>query len=299
MATESHWDELGASKKFLARVTGREARTLHQTLIRETEIRSALEREILKLKSTIESAGFTAHSQEPLSGQVPTRLWEMPRAERLHPYVREALSLLPGGGRLVTTTTAADEECSLGECFTNHGSDKATRHDYAHFYQEFLNGKPNPKILEIGLGSLRGFPYGGLNPGASLRAWREHYPHATVVGLDIDASAVEAVESPAFFMDQTSDESITESVNLLTPYGPFDLIVDDGFHDPHANVRSLVHLLPLCSSDGIYVIEDVHESLIDFWRIAALSIDARDFEIQDRRAARPECDDNVLVIVKP
>ena len=154
-----------------------------------------------------------------------------------------------------------------------------------------------PNILEIGLGSINDYPYAGLPPGGSIQAWRAGAPNAVIVGADIDPAAVAAVSETGFVIDQTSDESLNQFVQNVAEYVPFDLIVDDGFHDPHANMRTLLRLLPLLSVRGAYVIEDVHESLLDLWVVMSRSIDAQ-FEVVDLRADRPGVDDNILLIFR-
>ena len=96
-------------------------------------------------------------------------------------------------------------------------------------------------------------------------------------------------------VDQTSDDSLDAFVQEVGEYAPFDLIVDDGFHDPHANFRTLIKVFPLISESGAYVIEDVHQSMVDLWRLLSRSIDA-EMEIRDLSAERPEADDNILLI---
>lgn len=51
------------------------------------------------------------------------------------------------------------------------------------------------------------------------------------------------------------------------------------------------HLKP----GGHYVVEDIHESLIDFWRVVGALLPGKSY-VLDLRAQRPECDDNVLFI---
>jgi demethylmacrocin O-methyltransferase len=181
--------------------------------------------------------------------------------------------------------------------FSKYGSDKESRHNYAGTYSYLLKGIDAPHILEIGLGSVNDYPYAGLAPGGSLQAWRAGALNAVIVGGDIDPEAVNAVSELAFVVDQTSSESLTDFASQISRYGPFDLIVDDGFHDPHANLRTLLHLFPLLNSNGSYVIEDVHESLLDLWKVMALAIDA-ELYIVDLRLDRPGVDDNILLVFK-
>jgi hypothetical protein len=217
------------------------------------------------------------------------------RKRRLHPYVQEAISILKLPALNSAPKIQPKENGNLTGLFTKYGSDKEDRHSYASTYSEILAEKSAPRILEIGLGSLNPFPYAGLAPGGSIRAWREGYPEAIIVGVDIDPDAVSAIDEVGFVADQTSDDSLDELIVKLEDFAPFDLIVDDGFHDPHANVRTLVKLFSLLSQTGSYVIEDVHESLVDLWELMAQNLPGR-LEVRDLRDQRPESDDNILLI---
>ena len=219
------------------------------------------------------------------------------RENRIHKYVASALAIAASELTKVKILDYEPTNSYLGEIFDLYGSDKNSRHSYAQVYENLLAGTETPRILEIGLGSLNDFPYAGLKPGCSLNAWRKRYPESFIVGADIDPESVQAVSEIAFLVDQTDPFSLDMLSKNLKEYGFFDLIVDDGFHDPHANVQTLIKLLPHLADDGAYIIEDVHSSLIDFWHlvIAALSLNG---EVLDMSSLRPLVEDNVLVVIK-
>ncbi len=219
------------------------------------------------------------------------------RQNRIHPYVAEALSLVvPFHQRARKIESRSDTSASI---FTEFGSDKDTRHSYGHVYIELLKTFSKPRILEIGVGSINDFPYAGVPAGGALKAFRKRFKDATIVGVDIDPHSIEIIKAEGFtgfVVDQTSDESLTKSENILSDLGPFDLILDDGFHDPHANIRTLKKLFGLLSENGTYVIEDVHESLIDFWKAISIHLPG-EIEILDMRELRPGVDDNILILI--
>ncbi|MSV54403.1 MAG: hypothetical protein F2900_02260 [Actinobacteria bacterium] len=219
------------------------------------------------------------------------------RENRLHDYVKQALATAASEASPVTYYTRNSNDSKLGQSFDTYGSDKNQRHSYAQFYEDQLDGIESPRILEIGIGSLGQFPYAGLKPGGSLQAWRERYPTSVIVGGDIDEEAFASVSEIAFQLDQTDTDSLDVFSTQIASYGPFDLIVDDGFHDPHANILTVLSMLPLLAPNGSYVIEDVHSSLIDFWRVV---LDVRKIHgtVIDMSALRPDTDDNVLVLIK-
>lgn len=152
--------------------------------------------------------------------------------------------------------------------------------------------------MEIGVGSVNNFPYAGLAAGGALRAFRQRFKESKIVGVDIDPQSIEVITAEGFeghVVDQTSEDSLGNLKKTLANHAPFDLIIDDGFHDPHANVRTLKSLFELLSQDGTYVVEDVHETLIDFWKVIAVHLPGK-MQILDMRESRPGVDDNILLL---
>ncbi len=216
------------------------------------------------------------------------------RHNRIHPFVEEALSLVPTEIEVLTDLTEISTHQLSGK-FRKYGSDKEDRHSYGWVYATLIGDNSSPKILEIGLGSLNGYPYGGLAPGGSIKAWRDGYPNATIVGADIDEEAVDAIDEMGIVVDQTSSDSLGALKSKITNIGGFDLIVDDGFHDPHANIRTYLMLHESLKRGGYFVIEDVHFTLLNFWRVVGSCLPGR-VEIYDLRNQRPGCEDNILIV---
>ena len=220
------------------------------------------------------------------------------RQKRLHPFVAEALSLV--APELQTKTVAFENYDYAKSKFSIFGSDKDIRHSYGGIYLKLLEKKMNPKILEIGVGSVNDFPYAGLPAGGGLRGFRELFPNSDIIGLDIDPESVVTINNEGFqgfVVDQTSEQSLQAIKNELNQVTKFDLIIDDGFHDPHANVRTLLAFYDLLDEGGSYVIEDVHESLINFWKVISHHLPGN-LEVVDLRSMRPGVDDNILVLVR-
>ena len=218
------------------------------------------------------------------------------RDKRIHPFIIEALELIAPDKNLLIPEFLVEKKPSV---FTEFGSDKDTRHSYGALYLELIRGFSNPRILEVGVGSVNEFPYAGLPPGGALKAFRKEFPNALIIGIDIDPDSIENIKAQGFIgfvVDQTSDESLNNAKKILTEDGPFDLIIDDGFHDPHANIRTLKKLFDLLSDHGTYVIEDVHEILIPFWNAIATHLPGN-LRILDLRRMRPETEDNVLILI--
>ena len=220
------------------------------------------------------------------------------RDKRIHPYVSEALNLV--SPELEVVYLIPEEVDPNNSLFTEFGSDKDTRHSYGEIYFDLLNGKESPKVLEIGVGSVNDFPYSGLAAGGGLQAFRKKFPNAEIIGVDIDPESIQIIKSLGFngyLVDQTSNGSLSEVKSALSRAGTFDLIIDDGFHDPHANVRTLKALFDLVAEDGTYVVEDVHETLIDFWKVISVHLPGK-MELLDMRNLRPGVDDNIMILFR-
>ena len=271
-------------KKIWERVSGIEPRRLWSELSNTQNELTNTQNELTNTQNEL------SNTQNELSNT-------QQRQNRIHPYVAEALGLVaPEHHNLENLKKESEPN---GSIFTEFGSDKDTRHSYGSLYLEMLERFPKPRILEIGVGSVNNFPYAGLPAGGALKAFRKRFSEATIIGVDIDPHSIKIIKEEGFagfVVDQTSDESLMQSKDVLKAFGPFDLIIDDGFHDPHANVRTLKKLFSLLSEDGTYVIEDVHESLIDFWRVISVHLPGK-IKILDMRDLRPGVDDNILVLI--
>lgn len=161
----------------------------------------------------------------------------------------------------------------LGALFRKQGSDKASAHDYYRVYGSILGHRRHKplNILEIGLGtnnidipSNMG-PSG--RPGASLRAFRDWAPAASVYGADVDPRILFSEDRiQTEWVDQTDRASLAALASKLHDRS-FDLIIDDGLHLPHANMNTINALLPLLSDSGTLVVEDINGHYA-FWTVA-------------------------------
>lgn len=128
-----------------------------------------------------------------------------------------------------------------------HNTDKAFFHKYLDFYQKLLPKRQfSGRLLEI-----------GVMDGASLRMWREYYPKAEIVGVDIDDKSHLNIEGVTILQLDATDAA------ALSELGNFDIIVDDGSHmtaDQQATFEQLY--INQLNPKGFYVLEDLHTSLM-------------------------------------
>ena len=116
------------------------------------------------------------------------------------------------------------------------------------FYARLLVGLKAQRILEI-----------GVKGGGSTAFWKQLFPSATVVGLDIDLRTRLGGDGVTYVQGDQSDPARLTA--LAAQYGPFDLVIDDGSHESAHQTVSLRTLLGHVRSGGLYVIEDTHEAL--------------------------------------
>ena len=137
-----------------------------------------------------------------------------------------------------------------------HGTDKVGDHGYTPIYnQQFSKMRDDPiTLLEIGIG-------GYTNPnlgGASLRMWKEYFPKATIIGLDIYDKTGLAEDRIHIYKGNQCDEALLR--NIVLENGGVDIIVDDGSHINADVISTFETLFPLLNHRGIYVIEDTQTS---------------------------------------
>src|SRR2546430_9571301 len=160
----------------------------------------------------------------------------------------------------------------LCRVMTKYGSDKGRAHNYTTVYSALFKRRYHQplRIFELGLGSNNLDVPSSMGvfgvPGASLRGWRELFPHALVYGADIDRGILfQEHRIKTFYCDQLDRSSIRELWLHPDLQDGMDIIIEDGLHTFEANVSflegSLNHLRP----GGIYVAEDIMWSDVDKW----------------------------------
>lgn len=204
---------------------------------------------------------------------------------------------------------APTEMCRV---LTKHGSDKGQGwHNYTTIYSVlFGNLRDRPlRIFELGLGT--GNPHFAFNmgldgqPGASLRGWRELFPHALMYGADIDRDILfEEDRIKTFYCDQLDSGAIRDLWSQPVLQGGMDIIIDDGLHTFEANTLFLDGSLEQLNPGGVYVIEDIsRESIQSCWyqqleMIYSKRWPSYEFALVELPNSRYDKDDNNLLIIR-
>lgn len=138
-----------------------------------------------------------------------------------------------------------------------HGTDKGGHSfkgvSYLDLYEQHFRTlrDRNLTLLEIGV----------LN-GCSLRMWRDYFPNAQIVGVDIDpASRRHEGDRIRVYVGSQDDETMLAQIGRET--GGLDLVIDDGSHLTPLTIATFQHLFPYVRSGGWYIIEDLANSYQD------------------------------------
>ena len=188
---------------------------------------------------------------------------------------------------------------NLNELVKNYNTDKGGKHSYTIKYQELfskLHSKFNGKINLFEIGVLK---------GESLKLWKDYFdnPNSVIAGIDNyehDVVSNEIMESlqkqkiMVYRADQRSRFHLETVFNYCKKrmfgsvpnhewrhkrpddckksWNFWDVIIDDGSHDPDANQSSLGFCFPYVKPGGYYIIEDLqtentwdNEELKKYW----------------------------------
>lgn len=153
----------------------------------------------------------------------------------------------------------------LSQLFNRYGSDKDIN-GYTPLYCALFNHLKNEKLnlLEVGIGtmipnvpsSMVGYGLGDYKPGASLRAWRDFFVNANIIGVDIQPDTQFTEDRIQTFLCNSTNNDEVKSL-MSTFDTNMDIIIDDGSHHYAHQLQTLENFFPYLKDDGIYVIEDI------------------------------------------
>ena len=93
--------------------------------------------------------------------------------------------------------------------------------------------------------------------------WRDFFPKATIVGLDIiDKSYVAGDRIEVYTGDQSDPQLLAR---IVAEHPDLKVVIDDGSHVSAHILASFATMFPLLPSDGIYAIEDTQTSYWPDW----------------------------------
>lgn len=123
--------------------------------------------------------------------------------------------------------------------------------------------------------SLRFFEIGILN-GTSHLMWMEYFNDAEVFGIDIkDYSEIsKGTGIMTFVADQSNRDDLNRFID--TSGGHFNIILDDGGHAMDHQQVSLGHLFEHVEPGGMFILEDIHTSLPEFYPHPAFKVNEQE-----------------------
>jgi trans-aconitate methyltransferase len=135
---------------------------------------------------------------------------------------------------------------SLHNIGLKHKTDKATLHNYLQFYEKHLPDRSfNGRLIEFGIWT-----------GSSIRMWREYFPNAEIVGVDVKLRC-EPMEGVTLI--EASSTDIAE----LQKLGSFDIIIEDASHDTlDQQINFFWMYNHQLNPGGLYIMEDLHTSFM-------------------------------------
>ena len=115
---------------------------------------------------------------------------------------------------------------------------------YKNYFKNFKNKKIN--ILEI-----------GIHEGKSLMIWKDYFPKANIVGIDLKGYNLNINRIFTYQGDQTDANFL---LTVARKFKKFDIIIDDGSHICSHVIKTFSVLFDYLKDDGLYICEDLQTS---------------------------------------
>jgi SAM-dependent methyltransferase len=128
-------------------------------------------------------------------------------------------------------------------------SDKFFWHGYIQFYEQFFVNRDFKSIAEL-----------GIFKGNSVRWLLERFPNSSIYAADILPQQPEWPVTDRVSYYNLDQENKTQVIDFYNQ-SQFDLIIEDGSHQPKHQVTCLIVGMRRLLPGGIYILEDIHTSL--------------------------------------
>ena len=160
-----------------------------------------------------------------------------------------------------------------------NGTDKESNHHYGDAYeslfvstvlQDFRITETQTEpvhVLVSTRNSVKLVMEIGIADGSCLRAWREVFPNALIVGMDIHGSDKAHGDRIEF---NYGDLRNREHCETVAAGRSFDLIIDDATHHISDVLLTMFWMWPYVAPGGLYVVEDWDVASFDKNRICSL-----------------------------
>lgn len=135
----------------------------------------------------------------------------------------------------------------ISEILEGYETDKSNpiEHSYGEFYDQlFARYEKNADISILELGVQR---------GGSLLAWKDYFPNAEVIGVDISDTRLDKYKQDRVTFIKADLRDAVEMLKDKT----FDIIIDDADHFDGTNAFVVKNYYPILKEGGTIVIEDI------------------------------------------
>ncbi len=170
-------------------------------------------------------------------------VWMLWRVRGLHTHVSPRLA---NPIQRAAERAAARSPAALSILYD---TDKGPKLHYytGHYREAFAPIRTEPiTLLEI-----------GINRGGSLQMWRSYFRKARIVGIDLE---LPDLEIPRVEMHIGNQADPVFLASLVSRYGGFDIVIDDGSHVASHIAAAFSVLFDALRPGGWYVIEDLATS---------------------------------------
>lgn len=124
-----------------------------------------------------------------------------------------------------------------------NGTDKETNHRYGDAYESLFPDRAAVELMmEVGIAD-----------GSSLLAWREVFPSALCVGMDIHCSCRAHGDRIEFHL---GDQRSKDDCDRAAAGRQFDFVCEDATHKLEDSLLTFFYLWPYVAPGGLYVIEE-------------------------------------------
>jgi hypothetical protein len=131
-------------------------------------------------------------------------------------------------------------------------TDKYYWHRYLDEYERICFSRlADPKLI---------LEFGVFN-GDSIRFLHERFPLSKIIGVDKDLPSKNWPFASHISYQRLDQKDKDQIGDFLCDQGAFDLIIDDGSHDPQHQANCFIEGMKHLVNDGFYIIEDIQTNL--------------------------------------
>ena len=142
--------------------------------------------------------------------------------------------------------------------YTEDYTDKGSLHNYLNTYDDLFGKFRDKEISMLEIGAWKGY---------SLNLWWHCFPKADITGTDIRTDiwhegTADTDERVHLVKCNSTDK---QDMDNNFKGRKFDIIIDDGGHEPHEQIETFNNAIDLLAEGGVYVVEDVYVAKFDLY----------------------------------